>query len=79
LLQIVDASHDSHYGPNLPSKVVSPLLTVDAVELLINCLTSKENELWNSLGDSWVVPETEWKGYVAPYRPVFSDGWSPAK
>ena len=27
LALIVDASHDSHYGPNLPAKVVAPLLT----------------------------------------------------
>ncbi len=78
LALIVDASHDSHYGPNLPSKVVSPLLTAGAVDLLINCLTSKESELWHSLGEAWYIPAEEWKGYVAPYQPVFMDGWSPA-
>jgi hypothetical protein len=41
LLFLVDASHDSQYGPNLPTKVLSPLLTKSAVDLLINCLTSK--------------------------------------
>ena len=75
LALIVDASHDSHYGPNLPSKVVSPLLTSEAIDLLINCLTSKESELWNSLGDAWYIPENEWKGYVPPFRPVFTDGF----
>ena len=49
LALIVDASHDSHYGPNLPSKVLSPLLTADAVELLVNCLTSKELQLTNAI------------------------------
>ena len=78
LALIVDASHDSHYGPNLPSKVVSPLLTANAVDLLINCLTSKESELWHSLGEGWYIPAEEWKGYVSPYKPVFMDGWSPA-
>merc|ERR1712012_1016749 len=77
LALIVDASHDSHYGPNLPSKVLEPLLSADAVELLINCLTSKESELWHSLGETWYVPSEEWKGHVPPYRPVFMDGWSP--
>ena len=77
LALIVDASHDSHYGPNLPSKVISPLMSNDAIELLINCLTSKENELWHSLGEAWYVSRQEWKGYVPPYRPVFMDGWSP--
>jgi hypothetical protein len=28
-------------APNLPTKVLSPLLTKSAVDLLINCLTSK--------------------------------------
>lgn len=58
LALIVDASHDTHYGPNLPAKVVSPLLTREAVNLLINCVTSKETELWHSLGDAWLVPRS---------------------
>merc|ERR1711899_706152 len=78
LALIVDASHDSHYGPNLPSKILEPLLSADAVELLINCLTSKESELWHSLGEPWYIPLEEWKDYVQPYRPVFMDGWSPS-
>ena len=55
LALIVDASHDSQYGPNLPTKVLAPLLTKSAVDLLINCLTSKESELWHSLGEPWGV------------------------
>lgn len=78
LALIVDASHDSQYGPNLPTKVLAPLLTKSAVDLLINCLTSKESELWHSLGEAWYVPREHWKGYVPPYKPVFQDGWSPA-
>ena len=56
LALIVDASHDTQYGPNLPSKVISPLLTREAVNLLINCVTSKETELWHSLGEAWLQP-----------------------
>ena len=78
LALIVDASHDSHYGPNLPSKILAPLLNKNAVDLLINCLTSKESELWHSLGEAWYVPREQWKGFVPPYKPVFMDGWSPA-
>merc|ERR1711899_140503 len=78
LALIVDASHDSHYGPNLPSKVVAPLMTANAIDLLVNCLTSKESELWHSLGEPWYIPLEEWKDYVQPYRPVFMDGWSPS-
>lgn len=78
LALIVDASHDSHYGPNLPSKVVAPLMTADAIDLLVNCLTSKESELWHSLGESWYIPLEDWKDYVTPYRPVFFNGYSPS-
>jgi len=78
LALIVDASHDSHYGPNLPSKVVAPLLTADAIDLLVNCLTSKESELWHSLGESWYIPLEDWKDYVAPFRPIFFNGYSPS-
>ncbi|XP_054281539.1 epidermal growth factor receptor kinase substrate 8-like isoform X2 [Macrosteles quadrilineatus] len=79
LALIVDASHDTHYGPNLPSKVVSPLLTQEAVNLLINCVTSKETELWHSLGDAWLIPREQWKGYApAPYHPVY-DGYPMAE
>ena len=68
LALIVDASHDSQYGPNLPTKVLAPLLTKSAVDLLINCLTSKESELWHSLGEPWYVPKEQWKGYVPPFK-----------
>lgn len=77
LALIVDASHDTHYGPNLPANVVSPLLTKEAVNLLMNCVTSKETELWHSLGEAWLIPREQWKGCVPPYHPMFMDGWSP--
>ncbi|GLV39392.1 uncharacterized protein CBL_13271 [Carabus blaptoides fortunei] len=77
LALIVDASHETYYDPNLPAKVVSPLLTREAVNLLMNCVTSKETELWHSLGNAWLVPRDQWKGHVSLYHPVFMDGWSP--
>ncbi|KAK2725043.1 epidermal growth factor receptor kinase substrate 8-like [Artemia franciscana] len=77
LALIIDASRDAQLEPNLPARVISPLLTVEAVELLTNCLTSKETELWHSLGEAWQVPREKWKGYVSPYHPVFADGWAP--
>lgn len=77
LALIVDASHDTYYDPNLPARVVNPLLTREAINLLINCVTSKETELWRSLGDAWAIPRDQWKGHIGSYHPVFFDGWSP--
>lgn len=78
LALIVDASHDSCYDPNLPARVLKPLLTREAINLLINCVTSKETELWRSLGDAWTIPRDQWKdNMIGAYHPVFYDGWSP--
>lgn len=77
LALIVDASHDTYYDPNIPARVISPLLTREAINLLINCVTSKETELWRSLGDAWTIPRDQWKGQFSAYHPVFFDGWSP--
>lgn len=78
LALIVDASHDTCYDPNLPARVAEPLPTRDAVNLLNNCVTSKEMELLRSLGDAWLIPRDKWKGHhVGSYHPVFFDGWSP--
>ncbi|VVC89489.1 unnamed protein product [Leptidea sinapis] len=57
LALIVDAAQDVGDG-RLPSRVVQPLLTRDALNLLANCVTSKETELWHSLGDAWLIPRT---------------------
>ena len=71
LALIVDASHDTCYDPNLPARVVEPLLTRDAVNLLHNCVTSKEMELLRSLGDAWMIPRDKWKGHHHNgYHPV---------
>ena len=40
----------------LSAIVVMFLINKNAVDLLINCLTSKESELWHSLGEAWYVP-----------------------
>ncbi|KAH8237865.1 hypothetical protein KR032_004471 [Drosophila birchii] len=77
LALIVEASSDTYYESQLPARVVNPLLTREAINLLINCVTSKETELWRSLGDAWVIPRDQWKDDVGSYHPVFLDGWSP--
>lgn len=55
LALIVDAAQDVADG-RLPARVVQPLLTREALNLLANCVTSKETELWHSLGDAWLIP-----------------------
>lgn len=55
LALIVEAAHDQYFDKRLPHNVVSPLLTREAVNLLNNCVTSKETELWHSLGQCWLI------------------------
>ena len=56
LALIVEASHDNYLDQHIPHKVVSPLLTREAINLLMNCVTSRETELWHSLGNTWLTP-----------------------
>ncbi|CAH1787442.1 unnamed protein product [Owenia fusiformis] len=77
LTLIIDASKDRDGSPVLAQKVISPLLTRDAIELLVHCLTSKEQDLWMSMGDSWTISREQWKAYAPPYNPRFYDGWQP--
>jgi len=52
----VSVSRDPASGlPVLASKVVVPLLSAEAVQLLSDCLTSRERQLWLSLGDAWTA------------------------
>ncbi|XP_071956424.1 epidermal growth factor receptor kinase substrate 8-like isoform X2 [Antedon mediterranea] len=66
-------------GPEFAASVVSPLLTPQAIELLRNCLTSRENDLWITLGRAWNTPKSAWPKdhYVPAYTPQFRNGWVP--
>ncbi|XP_064600672.1 epidermal growth factor receptor kinase substrate 8-like protein 2 isoform X2 [Liolophura sinensis] len=75
---IYEASRDVNNPPPLASRAVSPLLTREAKDLLLNCLTSKEQEFWMSLGDAWFMTREQWRGSVPPYMPRFYNGWQPA-
>lgn len=44
------------YPPEVPSNVVSPLLTLPALRLLSGVVQPEEEQLWRSLGDCWNVP-----------------------
>ncbi|XP_070199911.1 epidermal growth factor receptor kinase substrate 8-like isoform X2 [Littorina saxatilis] len=76
---IYEASRDPIHGNmNLGEQAVAPVLTQDAKQLLLNCLTSKEIELWQALGKNWTTSKDEWKGHCPAYVPKFYDGWQPA-
>jgi len=76
---VVEASRDPRSNtPDLPAKVVAPLLSSEAKELLRNCLTTKEMELWKSLGDAWTLSRDQWGYPVPPFTPRFHNGWQPA-
>ncbi|XP_019753522.2 epidermal growth factor receptor kinase substrate 8-like protein 2 isoform X1 [Dendroctonus ponderosae] len=77
LALIVESSHDYYFDQHIPQNVTAPLLTREAINLLMNCVTSKETELWHSLGNAWQAPREQYRGHVPSYHPVFMDGWSP--
>ncbi|XP_078663735.1 epidermal growth factor receptor kinase substrate 8-like isoform X11 [Branchiostoma floridae x Branchiostoma belcheri] len=70
---------ESCQGVDLAKSVVSPLLTDQAIDLLKNCVTSREGDLWLSLGPAWTTSRANWSKdqYVPPYIPRFRDGWEP--
>ncbi|GAU89066.1 hypothetical protein RvY_01661 [Ramazzottius varieornatus] len=61
-------------GVGLASRIVTPLLTAEAKHLLVNCLSSKESDLWQSLGQAWTSTREQWPGDVPEYYPVFHAG-----
>ncbi|BFZ16179.1 hypothetical protein BsWGS_19218 [Bradybaena similaris] len=76
---IYEASRDPYHGnQNLGDQAMAPVITGDAKQLLLNCLTSKEIELWQALGKHWTTSRDEWQGPIPPYVPEFYDGWQPA-
>ncbi|XP_049615076.1 epidermal growth factor receptor kinase substrate 8-like protein 1 isoform X2 [Syngnathus scovelli] len=66
-------------GPALAASVSSPALTGAAVTLLQENLNVEERTLWTSLGPNWTHARSELRGPIAPYTPVFLDGWKPDK
>ncbi|UJR33285.1 hypothetical protein I4U23_020737 [Adineta vaga] len=52
----------------------TPALTKETRELLINCLTSKEQEILRNLGPAWVRTTEETPQKYVDYRPVFFEG-----
>ncbi|CAN9516200.1 unnamed protein product [Ophioblennius macclurei] len=68
----------TQYPGHIPNKVVSPLLTDTAVELMEQAANAQEDQLWRALGESWNVPRSRWpSSNVEPYIPQFYNGWQP--
>ncbi|XP_055037365.2 epidermal growth factor receptor kinase substrate 8-like protein 1 [Misgurnus anguillicaudatus] len=65
-------------GPALAGSVSSPAMTQGAVNLLQNNLTAEDKELWVALGPNWTQHKSALRSPVAPYTPLFLDGWRPA-
>ncbi|XP_033059863.1 epidermal growth factor receptor kinase substrate 8-like protein 2 isoform X1 [Trachypithecus francoisi] len=66
-------------GPDIARSVSCPLLSRDAVDFLRGHLVPKETSLWESLGESWMRPRSEWprEPQVPLYVPKFHSGWEP--
>lgn len=66
-------------GPDIASSVSSPLLSREAVGFLRGHLVPKEMALWESLGETWTRPRSEWprEPQVPVYVPRFHSGWEP--
>ncbi|XP_057582838.1 epidermal growth factor receptor kinase substrate 8-like protein 2 isoform X2 [Hippopotamus amphibius kiboko] len=66
-------------GPDIARSVSSPLLSRDAVGFLRGHLVPKEMALWESLGETWTRPRSEWprEPQVPHYVPKFHSGWEP--
>lgn len=85
LTLIFNTTKDQPYR-GLSKTVWTPLLTKESKDLLLNCLTSREQDLWLLLGESWTITTEEAK--MQPqlynvydsqvYTPVFYDGWTPS-
>ncbi|XP_020779742.1 epidermal growth factor receptor kinase substrate 8-like protein 1 [Boleophthalmus pectinirostris] len=64
-------------GPTMGASVTSPALTTSAVTLLQDTLNEEERQLWTSLGPNWTQSRSQLREPIAPYSPVFLDGWKP--
>ncbi|KAF7695365.1 hypothetical protein HF521_007088 [Silurus meridionalis] len=67
------------YPSGVAPSIVSPLLTEQALQLISQVVTPVEDQLWNTLGDAWNIPRSNWPNadQIPAYVPQFYDGWQP--
>ena len=52
----LDASREKDGKHKLAASVMSPLLSLNACKLMQQNLTPQDADLWQKLGDGWVIP-----------------------
>lgn len=70
----------SHCSKDLPPTIVAPLLTPLSIRLMSEEASTEEDQLWQSLGDAWNIPSTQWPEDdedIPTYTLEFFDGWQP--
>nr|XP_046239765.1 epidermal growth factor receptor kinase substrate 8-like protein 3 isoform X2 [Scatophagus argus] len=70
----------SHCPEDLPPTIVAPLLTPQCIRLMSEEASTEEDQLWQSLGDAWNIPSTQWPEEdedIPTYTLEFFDGWQP--
>ncbi|XP_029990849.1 epidermal growth factor receptor kinase substrate 8-like protein 3 [Sphaeramia orbicularis] len=70
----------SHSPEDLPQTIVAPLLTPVCIRLMSEEASLEEDQLWQSLGDTWNIPSTQWPEDdedIPTYTLEFLDGWQP--
>ncbi|XP_072238307.1 epidermal growth factor receptor kinase substrate 8-like protein 3 [Leuresthes tenuis] len=70
----------SHCPEGMPPTIVAPLLSPQCIRFLSEEASAEEDELWQSLGDAWNIPSTQWPEDdedVPTYTLTFYDGWQP--
>ncbi|RVE73511.1 hypothetical protein OJAV_G00050060 [Oryzias javanicus] len=69
-----------HCPENLSQTIIAPLFTPQCVRFMSEEATPEEDQLWQSLGDPWNIPSTQWPEDdedIPTYTLEFYDGWQP--
>ncbi|XP_048110145.1 epidermal growth factor receptor kinase substrate 8-like protein 3 isoform X1 [Alosa alosa] len=70
----------NYCSEELPPSIVVPLLIPESIRLMSEEATTEEDQFWQTLGDAWNIPSTQWPDddeEIPEYFPTFDDGWIP--